>query len=616
MDPLTQAQLAEIKRDITAFADPGTEVMVGTETLMWEKDGRGCEAEILQGTEPQVRIDGATMLYGRFIGSHHMADLPRLAEFIRKTMPPPEDPYVAAAASGPEDETSLTHDLISRSTLDLPHGSTRIVLVQGEAGSGKTVTLRHMTRKRADNYSQSDDQPLFFYIDVQGRALSRLDDAMARDLQDLRSRFSYNAVPSLVRNRLLIPIIDGFDELLGSGGYDEAFSSLAAFVSQLNGRGALVASARATFFDYNNFRENAERYSQDDQVSYEIFPVRIKPWKKQDAERFVRKKSGRNDVVSAFAKLRRGMNEADKTLLCKPFYVAQLTTMLMDPEAGMDGGSGEPVLDRFIEAFVRRERSKLRTREGRALLSAEQHYGLLGQLAEEMWWLEERQLDVDTVQTVADLFAEDIGASTDDARSIRERVVTHAMLVSGGSATGGDKYRRFEHDVFFSYFLAKRLRQHIDQDRQELRRFLRRSVLDEVSVECTARLYGQDIGSCSKATSAICSALTTGMIDAVARENGGRLVAQLIKDGRMRPGIVMRNLYFHRSDFGDARLKWPVFRRCQFIRVDFTQARLESPLFEDCTFQVPLVDLETTRFDGADPVLATAIKGNCARRER
>ena len=36
---------------------------------------------------------------------------------------------------------------------------------------------------------------------------------MARDLQDLRSRFYYNAVPSLVRNGLLVPVIDGFDEL-------------------------------------------------------------------------------------------------------------------------------------------------------------------------------------------------------------------------------------------------------------------------------------------------------------------------------------------------------------------------------------------------------------------
>lgn len=608
MHDLTEAQLADIRRDVTAFADPGTDVMVEPDGLMWEKDGREHEAELLQGTVPRVRIEGAAMRYGMFLASHLMADLPRLAEFMLKTMQHSKDPYVPASATGPDDQRDLSDDLISESTLDLPHGSTRIVLVQGEAGSGKTVTLRHMARKRAAEYSLSADQPLFFYIDVQGRALSRLDDAMARDLQDLRSRFSYNAVPSLVRNRLLVPIIDGFDELLGAGGYDEAFSSLAAFVSQLNGRGALVASARTTFFDYNGFRENAERFARDDELSYEIFPVRVSPWEQADAESFVRKKSQETSVVNAFIALRDGMDDADRRLLRKPFYVAQLTKLLMgpaEPRVGMD--TGRPILDELINAFVRRERSKLMNKDGKALLSVEQHYDMLGRLAEEMWWLEARQLDVETVQTVAELFCEDIELSTDDARSVKERIVTHAMLLPTDSASSS---RCFEHDVFFSFFLAKRLREYITSDRLELRRFLQRSVLDEVSVEHAVRMYRRDVKASSKAVVAICLAVTTGMADAVARESGGRLVAQLIKScGGLLPGTEIRNLYFHRSDFGQARLTRPVFRRCQFIGVDFTGADMESPRFIDCVFQVPLVDLGRTRFAGADPGLAATIKG-------
>ena len=66
-------------------------------------------------------------------------------------------------------------------------------------------------------------------------------------------------------------------------GYEDAFSSLAAFIAQLNGCGALVASARSAFFDYNGFRENAERYSGDGTLSYDIEPVKIEPWSDQDA---------------------------------------------------------------------------------------------------------------------------------------------------------------------------------------------------------------------------------------------------------------------------------------------------------------------------------------------
>ena len=157
------------------------------------------------------------------------------------------------------------------------------------------------------NGREKAPSPLFFYIDVQGRALSRLDDAMARDLQDLRSRFYYNAVPTLVRNGLLIPVIDGFDELLGTGGYVDAFSSLAALIAQLNGCGALVASARSAFFDYNGFRQNAERYSGDGMLSYDIEAVKIEPWTDRDAEALVQKRASDGVVLARFQQLRSGM---------------------------------------------------------------------------------------------------------------------------------------------------------------------------------------------------------------------------------------------------------------------------------------------------------------------
>ena len=609
MDPLTEAQLEDIRRDVTAFADPGTKPMVEPGMLIWEKDGSDHEAELLQGTnEPSVKIGDVRMPYGRFLASHHMADLRQLAEFMVKTMHPLEDPYTPTPAFHSETENGPADSVIAESTRELPHGSTRIVFVQGEAGSGKTVTLRHMARKRAAEYDPSTGHPLFFYIDVQGRALSRLDDAMARDLQNLRSRFPYNAVPSLVRNRLLVPIIDGFDELLGAGGYDEAFSSLAALVSQLNGRGAIVASARATFFDYKGFRENAERFARDDGLSYEIFPVRVDPWDDETAESFVRKKSQDRAIVRKFAELRDQMDGSDLELLRKPFYVAQITKLLIEPGVpGVDKASGRSVLDGLVQAFVRREMDKLLSAEGQPLLRFDQHYDVLGRLAEEMWWVETRQLDIETVQTVAELFCEEVGLSADEARHVQERIVTHAMLQTTELLTSA---RRFEHDVFFSFFLATRLKTYVSSDRRELRRFLRRSVLDDVSVECLVRMYNNNTQEASNAATAICSAVTTGMVDAVSRENGGRLVAELIRncDG-LRPGMEIRNLYFHGSHFGKVTLKNPVFRRCHFIGADFTETRMEKPRFVDCDFQVPTVDLETTRFDGAGPEMASAITG-------
>lgn len=227
-----QDMRARIRRDIRPFADPGSEVLGDSDQLYWEKDGEAHTASLKAAPGdylPLISIKGVDMAYRDFLASAYMADLQRLAEFIPKSLDHPDD-YVDTRASLSADQPGENADLLVArlSTEELPYGSTRIVLVRGDAGAGKTMALRKMTIDRATDYRNGSSSRLFFYVDVQGRSLSRLDDAMARDLQDLRSRFSYGAVPALVRNGLLVPVIDGFDELLGSGGYDEAFSSLAA----------------------------------------------------------------------------------------------------------------------------------------------------------------------------------------------------------------------------------------------------------------------------------------------------------------------------------------------------------------------------------------------------
>ena len=66
-------------------------------------------------------------------------------------------------------------------------------------------------------------------------------------LQDLRAGFTRDAIATLVRAGLLVPIVDGFDELLGTAGYSGAFSSLQSLLVQLEGLGAVVVSARSSF---------------------------------------------------------------------------------------------------------------------------------------------------------------------------------------------------------------------------------------------------------------------------------------------------------------------------------------------------------------------------------
>lgn len=546
------------------------------------------------------------MSYQAFLASGHMADLDRLAEFMPKTMQSTRNYVSTRATSDEESITDIADQLVARlGSENLPSGSTRIVLVQGEAGSGKTVALKRMTLNRAKRHQTDSSQPLFFYIDVQGRALARLDDAMARYLQDLRSRFSYGAVPSLVRNGLLIPVIDGFDELLGSGGYDEAFTSLASFIAQLDGRGAVVASARSAFFDYNSFRENAEKFSRDGALSYEVVSVQMEPWNDAEAEELVRAKATNvSNVLTQFRRLRTTMDESDRQLLRKPFYVSQITNLLED---GIEIASNDVILDKLVDTFLRREYAKLLNKDGKPLLTLEGHRRFLVSLSEEMWWTEARYLDVPTVRAWAEMVVEEFDVSEEDARQIITRVPTYAFLSTAGTTktTVG-----FEHEVFYGYFLADGLRRYIDEEPVGLKRFLNRTLFDDTLVEQTARWYGRDVDACTKAVQSICSVLRRGLTEGIARQNAGQLVAKLMNSsGGVLPGTHLRNLYFHQDDFGDVNLKDVVLSYCHLDSVDLTRMRMQRPRFVECMLQTPTVTVDGTRFDDADSELADMVKG-------
>ena len=606
----------EIRKDIRPFADPGTDILFEKHQLLWTQGGATRDAILHSsgGGLPDITIDGNRMDYKSFLASHYMADLSELAGFMEKTIRLPSQ-YVATSATTTDDHdrirTEPARGLIAELGSTTPFHSTRIVLVQGEAGSGKTITLKKMTVERAARYAAGKVDSLFFYIDVQGRALSRLDDAMARDLQDLRSRFSYSAVAPLVRRGLLVPVIDGFDELIGAGGYDEAFSSLAAFVSRLDGSGDVIASARSAFFDYMGFQENAERYSRDGTLNYEVIPVQVLPWTDDQADTLVQNigdlapdADGR-EVAAKFNSLRDRMDESNRKLLGKPFYVAQIAKLLVTGDSTLSPGD---ILPQLVDRFVDREHRKLLGKEHEPLLRIQDHLEFLVRLADEMWWTESRYLHVDDVTAIAELLVEELKKPHQVARQILERVPTYAFLTTAGAPAGNV---RFEHDVFYGYLLAQKLERSIADGSDDLGRLLARTIIDETLADQAVRMLLEHAnGDGTPAVEAICRVLGRGVTRGVVRENGGHLVARLIATaGHLRPGLHFNNLDFHRQDFGDASLQRPRFENCHFNRVNLTRLRMHSPRFRACLFQLPTVRLGGTLFEDADAGLSEAFQG-------
>ena len=270
------------------------------------------------------------------------------------------------------------------------------------------------------------------------------------------------------------------------------------------------------------------------------------------------------------------------------------------------GASSDPT-EQLVDAFIDREYQKLLDKQGKPLLSTKGHRAFMTQLAEEMWWLESRRLDVSTVQAVAEIVTESFGLPPGSSRAIVERVTSYAFL---SSSEHGRNMLRFEHEVFYGYFLAHKLRECIEQEPHDLRRFLNRSVLDDVLVGHVVQLLAADPKRLSQAVDAISDAVRPGLGDVVGRENAGRVIAAIFSTGgTLRGGLTVRNAIFRQVSFGDCRLTLPVFERCDLEDVDITQAQLEQPSFVDCAVRGLVVDLSGTRMNGASAELLDQIYG-------
>lgn len=610
--------LLEIERDLRAFADPGAPVVVASDSAVWEQYGREMNVRFSAATDPNgfpdVTVDGTKLTYRGFLASPIMADLGRLAEFILKTDRRGGGFVETLASSEDEDSESITTeratDLIRRlATENLPFLSTRVLLVRGEAGSGKTIALRELTSRQAERFRRGEATCLFFYVDAQGRALSRLEDAMAKDLQDLRSRFSYAAIAPLTRHKLIVPIIDGFDELLGSGGYDEAFSSLAALLSVLEGKGSVVASARSAFFDYRNFRENATKFSGDGRLNYSVETVNVLPWSQEQVRIYFQSVAPQHsktadEMTDRLSRLELTIGPTNRELLSKPFYAARLAGLLAED---WEPNSGADLLDQLVAAFLERERQKLLDKDGQPLLSAKGHHAFLTALAEEMWWQESPRVDVGTVQTVAELLTESLGLPLSAARAIVERVSSYAFL---SADTTQKRFLRFEHEVFYGYFLAHKVQQYIEKEPTDLRRFLGRAVLDETFAKQAIRLIGNDVHRCTRAVEAICGVLRSGLTEIVSRENAGLLISYLIQAAHgITEGTSIRNVIFRQVGLGKARLVHSRFEFCEFSHVDLTRAVFVQPVFHETRLNEIEVDLSQTKFLDADPSVRDVIHG-------
>lgn len=598
-----------IEKDLTPFVDPGTTLTLSASgrliSAMWEQRQRSCEATFNVSVEDgvSVKFQDRAYSYRSFFASSSMADLLGLAKMISRTRASALFVETRARRLDQERVGEATATSILTNALNDPTGedATLVIMVTGEAGAGKTSVLQHLVKARAEQYTRGQEESLFLYINAQGRALARFNEALATELNDLRATLTYHAVSTLVRLGIVIPVIDGFDELLGVGGYEDAFSSLASFIEELDGSGRLVASARSTYYE-QEFVARANRVSSLGAQIWRQIPVEVLAWGDAEFDEYVSKRyrqlpSGQlpdtfqKDVDRAFG----GRNAELKT---KPLFVAKTVDLIAN---GTPLAGDRFLLDELVNAYLERERKeKLLNKSGGSLLTRDQLVALLVTLAEEMWNQETRELDQKSVRDVAEYVLLTSGVEDAAYRVVSERMTTLAFL-SPGDRTGTIT---FEHETFFAYFLAQRFVEALSKRDSTLSGLLGRSVLPDEVAETTSRLLlGSSplpdvrflIGNLSEAGAT--HSVRGGQI----RENAGALARVLIRgycssQGRIQ-NLELRNLVIPGGDFEKVELINSTFDHVEFRRVNFSNCRILGATVHDVMFYEPLISLADTRLE-------------------
>jgi ATPase involved in DNA replication initiation len=239
---------------------------------------------------------------------------------------------------------------------------TNLIILTGEAGSGKTHSLLQFAR---ESLSQSGDlDPIAIYISSSGVSANSLDTLL--DARMARTRIlDKSSVLALCRAGLAILVIDGFDELLGFRTYDNPLSGLRPILDALRGKGTILLSARSSYSEAR-LRRNLDLHPT---LNWPPYPVTLEllPWRREQLQRLTSQLSVEVAEQEMPLEIRQ--------LLTTPFFCLAFAAWA---RAGRNGD----FLQFVVEIYLQRERRKLVGQKGEPIFDSDQLADIFSEVAE------------------------------------------------------------------------------------------------------------------------------------------------------------------------------------------------------------------------------------------
>ena len=618
---MKQSVIKQIKADISTFADDMDEVYVqGNGELTYQRLGNIISVKLVERNSQSVGIicDGKEYDYADYLATK-LADLKTFAKKICQKDIEENNCYVDPEATLVKvycQTTGKALDILCSECEEEQWSGTRIAFVTADAGHGKSFLLKKYQRIQAEKYLNGTSNYLFWHIDLHGRELVRLNEAIMYELGDLRiTGLYYNSIITLIRNGLIILGIDGFDELAAEKGGDVALGSLTNLVSELEGDGKLVAASRRTFFNTQDYIQRTGMLHQRIGSECEFDEIRLHNWSKEQCVSYIG--LYHNNPEDEYKKLVSLLHSTvNHPLLERPFLFTKIVYFAyydnMTPYEFVSNG-GESDLDsinKIIATFVRREVIKWSTTEkdtGKPYLNFNQHMRLLADVANEMWLEQKDSVTIDTIEFILAMLFDEWKTDASLRPMITRMAGSHALLPKSNV---GERYRKFDHDEFRNYFLAISLEHILSKAVEEdnfmaVKSFLKIAQLpDAVSQYLTLQLSNE------KAMSIVKGLLKMEEGDWKAtyvQPNIGTILPYLLHNQKQPDTIIInQKITFSSLVFENKTIDNIRFHDCSFINVSFNNTHFKNIVFDSCTFtEIKIHEMSNNDF------INVVIKDNC-----
>jgi hypothetical protein len=624
--------LTTFRHVVTTFADRPVDVDLSRGTLLAELRNEVVEARLLE-REGTIWVDeGGGQEVSAFNWLvNRVARLPMLADRILSYVP--EEPHFVRPAgllidlieASPADVEQEVADAVDGSFSVLANklaGVSSILYLTSDAGEGKTTLINQMARYQARRFRDKQADWLLVPISLGGRPFMRLDDVVVAELTNrLRFLMFYNAFTELVRLNVVVPALDGFEEVFVESSTGEAVSALGNLLNELKGSGRVLIAARKAYFEIRSFASQARFFDTlNKDTAVDFARLALLRWSQNQFEEYARKR-GLANAREVYERVSRRL-PPEHPLLTRAVLVERLIDVALDGEVDTLlerlGTDPEDYFFEFVNTIIEREATKKwidRTGDAaQPLISVREHHELLAMVAREMWISSTDALRSDYIELIADLFSSEHEKTPTTARQVKERLHQHSLLASTGE-TG--RQIGFDHEDFRRFFLGQALAAELEGGSQSsVIAFLRVAALPpqtaDAAISRVARTQGDlaairnrlhEIGSSASDTSYVKENAGLLLIRVVeATSQGGYTISKLnfpvdALRGRSIEGVRFENCHFQPSLLAECALKDVRFSGCRFERLEVgAGVRIENVTVQECT-------VGSLHFEGSEETL-------------